>query len=247
MKIKSLKLKVYVILRLLIIACMIRQIILGNLANIILCIITLLLFMLPSILCKKFKIEFPDLLEIIIYIFIFASEILGEIDKLYVHINNFDTIMHTINGFLMAGIALSLIDILNKEESINFSLKPIYATFFAFCFSMTTGVVWEIFEFSIDTLMHKDMQKDTIITEISSVKFDDKESRAKKVEIKSLEVNNIDYISKYGGYIDIGLIDTMKDLIVNLIGAIIYSTFGFIYLDNKGYTPKEFTITRKKE
>ena len=247
MKIKSLKLKVYIILRLLIILCMIRQIILGNLANIILCLITLILFMLPSILCRKFKIDFPDTLEIIIYIFIFCSEVLGEIDKLYIHIDHFDTIMHTINGILMSGIALSLINILNNEESINFSLKPIYATFFAFCFSMTTGVVWEVFEFSIDTLMNKDMQKDTIISEISSVKFDDKESKAKRVEIKTLEVNNIDYMAKYGGYIDIGLIDTMKDLIVNLIGALIYSTFGFIYLDNRGYIPKELTITRKKE
>ena len=116
--------------------------------------------MLPSIICKKYKIDFPDILEIIIYLFIFSSEVLGEIDKLYVHIDHFDTIMHTINGLLMAGIALSFINILNNEESINFSLKPIYAAFFAFCFSITTGVVWEIFEFSVDTLMHKNIQKD---------------------------------------------------------------------------------------
>ena len=37
-----------------------------------------------------------------------------------------------------------------------------------------------------------------------------------------------------GGYLDIGLHDTMKDLFVNLIGAAVFSAVGFFYVKNRG-------------
>lgn len=243
---KSSKLGVYIILRFLVIACMIRQIIQGNLSNVLLCILTLILFLVPSILSKTLKIEFPDTLEIIVYAFIFSAEILGEINEFYIHINNFDSIIHTINGFIMAGIGLSLVDILNNDPNTKFSLKPIYVVLCTFCFSMTTGVIWEIFEYSMDKIFYMDMQKDTIITEITSVKLNEEgKNKPETIKINSLEVNGEDYTLKYGGYIDIGLNDTMEDLIVNFIGATVFCTLGYFYLIGRGDTAKKFIITRK--
>ncbi len=243
---KSSKLRVYIILRFLVIVCMIRQIFQGNLSNVLLCILTLILFLIPSILSKKLKIEFPDTLEILVYAFIFSAEILGEINEFYIHIPNFDSIIHTINGFIMAGIGLSLVDILNNDPNTKFSLKPIYVVLCAFCFSMTTGAIWEIFEYSMDKIFYMDMQKDTIITEITSVKLNEEgKNKPETIKINSLEVNGEDYMEKYGGYIDIGLNDTMEDLIVNFIGAVIFCGLGYFYLVGRGHTAQKFIITKK--
>lgn len=244
---KSKKVIVYLILRFLVILCMIRQVMQGNLANILLCILTLILFLIPSILDKKFKIVLPDTLEIIVYLFIFSSEILGEINEFYIHINNFDSIIHTLNGFIMAGIGFSLVDILNSSNRVKFSLNPIYVTLCAFCFSMTIGVIWEVFEYSVDKVFHQDMQKDTIITEISSVKLNPEgKNKSETIEIESLVVNGEDYMEKYGGYIDIGLNDTMEDLIVNLLGALSFSILGYNYLKGRGKSASKFMITKRE-
>ena len=143
---KGKKLAVYLIFRILILITLVRQLMLGNIPNAILCISSLILFLIPSFLDYKFKIVFPDALEIIIYLFIFSSYILGEINEFYINIKNFDSILHTINGFIMAGMGFSLANIFNNSKRIKVPLKPIYVVLCGFCFSMTTGVIWEIFE-----------------------------------------------------------------------------------------------------
>jgi len=242
---KGKKLIIYTVLRILVIVCMIRQIMLGNMGNVFTCVLTLVLFLIPSILDRKFNIELPDDLEVIIYIFIFSAEILGEINEFYIHIKNFDTILHTLNGFIMAGIGFSLIEIFNDSPNTKLSLDPKYLVLFGFCFSMTTGVVWEIFEYSVDMCLNKDMQKDTIITEITSVLLNEAgKNVAETIYIDNLEVNGDDYMAKYGGYIDIGLHDTMEDLIVNLVGAVAFSVIGYAYLTGTGKTAGRFMITK---
>ena len=83
-----------------------------------------------------------------------------------------DTVLHTLNGFLCAAIGFSLLDILNREEKIGFSLSPLYLAIVAFCFSMTVGVIWEFFECTMDQLFLLDMQKDTVVNTIGSVMLD---------------------------------------------------------------------------
>ena len=242
---KGWPLAVYLILRILVIVCMIRQIMLGNMGNVFTCVLTLILFLIPCILDRTFKIDLPDTLEIIIYVFIFSAEILGEINEFYIHIENFDTILHTLNGFIMAGIGFSLIEIFNNNPNTKLSLNPKYLVLFGFCFSMTTGVVWEIFEYSVDVCLNKDMQKDTIITEMTSVILNEEgKNIAETIHIDNLVINGEDYTLKYGGYIDIGFHDTMEDLIVNLIGAVAFSIMGYAHSIGKGKNASKFMITR---
>ena len=100
---------------------------------------------------------------------------------------------------------------------------------------MTVGVLWEFFEFAADTYLHTDMQKDWIVHNINSVLFNpDGLNVVEHVHIDSLLVNGEDWIAKYGGYTDIGLVDTMKDLLVNFIGAVIFSIIGFFYVKSRG-------------
>ena len=242
MKIKREKLskskKLFLLLRFIVFLILIRNIFAGNYENVFVCILTLILFFIPTIIERQFKVEIPDELEMIILIFIFSAEILGELNSFYTRIPGWDTMLHTINGFIMGAIGLSLIDLLNKNKNINIKLSPIFVAIVSFCFSMTIGVLWEFFEFGMDMTFNTDMQKDYIVNEINSVKFDeDNLNKVHSIKIDSLNVNGEDWISKYGGYIDIGIIDTMKDLFVNFIGALTFSVIGYFYSKN-GSTDK---------
>lgn len=230
----------YLILRGLVILTMITSFIRGEFWNVFLCALTLILFLIPFWINNKLNIDIPNVMEIIIFLFIFSAEILGEINNFYGHIPNWDTILHTINGFLYASIGFSLIDILNNSERFHIKLSPIFVSLVAFCFSMTIGVLWEFFEFGADQLLKYDMQKDRIVQTISSVELEP-EGKNKPVVVDDI-FKTVIYSNKdgevaeteiNGGYLDIGIIDTMKDLIVNFIGAIVFSVIGYFYINNR--------------
>lgn len=222
---------VYVLLRVIVIAIMIAQFFNRDYNNVFMCILTLILFTLPTFVERRLKIDVPDTLEVIILLFIFAAEILGEIREYYLYIPYWDTMLHTINGFLCAAIGVALIDILNRSDRFAFKMSPIFVSLVAFCFSMTIGVVWEIFEYAMDVFFRTDMQKDTIINSISTVLLHPEgRNTAVIVDIESVVING----EEWPGYIDIGLIDTMKDLLVNFLGAFIFSVIGYFYIKRRG-------------
>ncbi len=231
---------VYVVLRFLVILTMITQLLRGNYENVFMCILTLILFLIPTIIDKRLNIALPNALEIIILLFIFSAEILGEVQNFYGTFKHWDTMLHTINGFLCAAIGFSLIDILNRSEKFHSKMTPISVALVAFCFSMTVGVLWEFFEFGMDITFNTDMQKDRIIQTVSSVSLNP-EGENKPVTIKNIKNTTIHYIENgeekaltiADGYIDIGIRDTMKDLFVNFIGAVVFSIIGFLYIKDR--------------
>lgn len=220
---------VYSILRVLVILMMILQLFNGNYENVFVCILTLILMVVPSILQATFRVEFPSTLEIIILLFIFAAEILGEISAFYIHFPHWDTILHTLNGFICAALGMSLVEILNKDKRIPFQMSPFFLAVVSFCFSMTIGVLWEFFEYFIDTVFIMDMQKDTVINYISSTYLDPAKQN-ERVVIDSIRQVVVDGRAlPVEGYLDIGLKDTMEDLFVNFIGAFLFSILQYIY------------------
>lgn len=230
---------VYFVLCVLVIFMLVAAALNRNYENVLLCVLTLFLFMLPSAFERRLRIELPDTLEIIILLFIFAAEILGEIQDYYITFPYWDTMLHTTNGFLCAAIGFALVDILNRTERVSLNLSPFYMAVVAFCFSMTVGVLWEFFEFSMDYFFHFDMQKDTILHTISTVNLDPNHGTT------AIVVPNIEDVILVlsdgtqqslglGGYLDVGIVDTMVDLFVNFIGAVIFSTIGFFYVKGRG-------------
>lgn len=218
---------VFYILRALVIVVLVRQMMLRNFEGAFFCVLTILLLYVPSWLQVKLRIELPPPLEITILCFIFAAEILGEVNAFYVNVPNWDTMLHTLNGFLAAAVGFSMVLLLNDDERLTFDLSPFFLALVAFCFSMTIGVLWEFFEFGVDVLFLKDMQKDTIVHHISSVMLDETNSNIPIVidGIASVTVNGQEL--GLGGYLDIGLYDTMEDLFVNFIGALVFSIIGY--------------------
>ena len=232
MKARKNRTKIQMVLTLIVVFSVIRQFFLGNYHNMFLGILTLILFMVPQFLDKKLSVTIPVGLETVILIFIFSAEILGEINAFYVKIPIWDSILHTTNGFLMAAIGFALIDLFNRSEKFSIKMSPYFVAFFAFCFSMTVGVLWEFFEFSMDQFFGLDMQKDWIVTAINSVKLNPIGANVPiHVDVQSVVINGEQW--NLGGYLDIGLIDTMKDLIVNFIGAVVFSVIGILYLKNR--------------
>ncbi len=229
------KITLHSVLSVIVIVLTVRFAFAGRYENMFTGILTLILFSVPLLIDRRFGIDIPPVLEGVVLCFIFAAEILGEIGSFYTLVRGWDTMLHTINGFLMAAVGFALVDIFNRSERFSVRLSPLFLAIVAFCFSMTIGVLWEFFEFAMDSFFATDMQKDYIITQINSVTFDPmKLNRVGHVSIDSLVVNGEDWIALYGGYIDIGLIDTMKDLIVNCIGAVVFSVIGFFYGRQRG-------------
>lgn len=235
-----------IVLSILVIGVAVLKFIRGDYYSVFLCVLTLGLFNIPYLVENWLKVDLPVVLESIILLFIFSAEILGEIGSFYTHIPWWDTMLHTLNGFLMAAIGFALIDILNNSPKFHITMSPLFVAFVAFCFSMTVGVVWEFFEFFMDYFALTDMQKDRMVTDISSVLINPsglndtiiiKDIESTAVTLKDGTVHVFE-----GGYLDIGIIDTMKDLLVNLIGAVVFSVIGYFYIigRNKGKFAKSF-------
>ena len=160
---------VFSVLRALVIVSLVRQLMLGSYESAFYCALALALLYAPSWVQVQLHIELPPALEITVLCFIFAAEILGEVHAFYVRIPGWDTMLHTLNGFLAAAVGFSLVKLLNDSKRITFDLSPFYLSLVAFCFSMTIGVLWEFFEFGMDFFFGSDMQKDTVIHALHSV------------------------------------------------------------------------------
>ena len=230
---------VYVALRLMVIAVLVAQVFKRNFENVFLCGLTLLLLLVPTFVERKIHVDLPDTLEIIIMLFIFAAEILGEIQAYYITFPYWDTMLHTINGFLCAAIGFALVDILNRSERFSIQLSPLFLAITAFCFSMTIGVLWEFFECAMDQFFLLDMQKDTVVTAISSVMLDpaggNHPTAIKGItDVIVVTADGTQHALGLGGYLDIGILDTMKDLFVNFIGAVVFSVIGYFYVKSRG-------------
>ena len=102
---------------------------------------------------------------------------------------------------------------------------------------MTIGVLWEFVEFGIDYFLDFDMQKDFIIRNVHTVALDTTASNT-VVPIKDISSTVVTTVSGevyfIDGYLDIGLLDTMKDLLVNFVGAVVFSIIGYIYVKERG-------------
>ena len=239
---------VFYTLRVLVLVVLVRQLFLHNYEGAFFCVLTIVLLYVPSWLQVKLRIELPPPLEITILCFIFAAEILGEVNAFYVNVPNWDTMLHTLNGFLAAAVGFSMVLLLNDDDRLTFDLSPFFLALVAFCFSMTIGVLWEFFEFGMDWFFHSDMQKDTVVNAIYTVELDPTRTN-KVVAIKGIQDVLINGQSLgLGGYLDIGLIDTMKDLFVNFIGAVVFSVTGFFYAKSKGArkSPAQSFVPSKK-
>lgn len=227
---------VWLVLCVIVVIVGIRNAMQGQWESVLTCILTLILFLAPDLIEKQLHIKLPTAMEVTVFVFIFCAEILGEIACFYIKYSFWDTTLHTVNGFLFAAFGFCLVDLLNENQRIKLQLSPIFLAVVSFCFSMTIGILWEFFEFTVDHTLMKDMQKDTVLTHFQSVTLDETQRNipiaVQDIQRTTIETADSTYI--INGYLDIGLTDTMKDLFVNFIGAAVFSCIGFVYVKRRG-------------
>jgi len=113
----------------------------------------------PSVLEKRFGVYLPNGLQIVITLFIFASQVLGEMRGFYTSVPWWDLMLHTISGTVLGMIGFLFVYLLNEKGDANVNLSPIFVILFAFCFALAIGVFWEFFEYGSDRLLGYNMQR----------------------------------------------------------------------------------------
>lgn len=180
------------------------------------CILGLFAMTLPGLLSHRFQIEIPSNMLVLYAVFLYGAIFLGEVRSFYYTVPHWDTILHTFSGGMLGALGFSFVTLLNKTDKIPLNLSPIFVAIFAFCFAVTLGVVWEIYEFTFDGILHLNMQKFAL------------ESGEQLIGRAALQ-------------------DTMKDLIVDCLGAFIMALLGYISLKYKTGFIEKLTLRKKKE
>lgn len=172
------------------------------------CILGVIAMLLPNVISKKFRLQIPSNMLFLYTLFLYGAIYLGEVKSFYYVVPHWDTILHTFSGAMLGALGFSFVTLLNKEEKIPVQLSPIFVALCAFCFAVTLGVLWEVYEFTFDGILGLNMQK---------------------------------FALEGGGELvgRAALVDTMKDLIVDIIGAFAMSFIGYISLRyKKGWIEK---------
>ncbi len=193
--------------------------------NIFICALVSALLIMPWVFERCFGVELPGLLKILLIMLILGGPVLGKIYKFYYKIGPWDKILHTSSGFLFAAIGAlipQLVDKKNKEHSTALVLTC------AFCFTLTIAVLWEFFEYGMDKFFNMDMQQDAWVPAVNSYLLGAEKGVIGRIpEIISVIVNG-EQIA-VNGYLDIGLIDTMNDMLVCTLGGLIYCACRMLY------------------
>jgi uncharacterized membrane protein YjdF len=166
------------------------------------CILGALAMILPGFFQRKIQLNIPSMMVVVYAVFLYCAIYLGEVHSFYYRVPQWDSILHAFSGMALCTIGFSIIGLLNKSESVPLSLSPAFVALFAFCFAVSIGAIWEIYEFSADYLLHTNMQK---------------------------------YALESGELLagQVAIADTMKDLIIDTVGALGISASGYILSKDK--------------
>lgn len=114
---------------------------------------------LPKRVEERFKLHIPSYMIIPFVIFLYCAIFLGEVRSFYYRVKNWDTFLHFFSAGMLATLAYSIVSMFNQSDSVPVNLSPGFLALFAFCFAVTCGAVWEIYEFTGDSLLGMNMQK----------------------------------------------------------------------------------------
>lgn len=193
--------------------------------NALICLMVSVLLLMPWLFEICFKLYMPILLKVMFMLLIIGGPILGKIYRFYYIIPHWDKLLHTSSGFLFAVIGAMIPQVLDEKNS-NHSQALVLTC--AMCFTLSIAVIWEFFEFGMDSFFGTDMQQDTWIPNINSYLLGTEKGNLGSIYgINSLIINGKEIATQ--GYLDIGLIDTMHDMLVCTLGGLIYCVCSVLY------------------
>ena len=187
----------------------------SNIINAFTALLGLALTFIPEAMenISKKRLRFSSGVKIAIVLFIFAAELLGEIESFYEKIPWWDNMLHSLSGIILGLIGFMLVYAMNESDKVRISLSPLFVAAFAFFFAVAAGAVWEIIEFSGDRLFSMNMQKFRPPQGVNELMTD-------------------------SWRFDEGLIDTMTDIILDTVSALFISVLGFVKIKAGKWKPK---------
>lgn len=123
------------------------------------CILGIVVIHVPTILARRFRFELPVALYIMYMIFLYCAIFLGEVRNFYYVVPYWDVILHCFSSMMAGTFGFMVVSILNRDEHTSLNLSPIFVALFAFCFAVSIGCLWEIYEFAFDGVLGLNMQK----------------------------------------------------------------------------------------
>jgi hypothetical protein len=171
----------------------------------------------PGFIEKKGKVEIPDFMEVIYIFFCICHFILGEVVDFYEKFNWWDSMLHTLTGSMIAILGFSIVNSINYSKKHSMNIDPVLVALFAICFAITIGVLWEIVEYGVDGTFGTNMQRYADL------------------------YTSVDFVGRRA------LMDTMKDLMLDTIGASVIAVIGFISIRHQKDAFREWTITKIDE
>lgn len=176
-------------------------------------ILGIIILALPSILARRFKFQIPGLVYILFIIFLYGAIYLGTVQKFYATFPYWDKILHIFSGAMLGAIGFSFVSILNANENVVMKMRPGFIAIFSFCFAVTLGAFWEVYEYTFDGLLGLNMQRFMTSSGTPLV------GRA-------------------------ALADTMGDIIVDILGALVIAIIGYLALKKGRPWMKQFEFKR---
>lgn len=204
-----------------------------------LCATALGCFAVPVFVEKICHVRLPAPLEMIAQVFIFATLVLGELFKLYIRVPFWDNMLHFISGFMFAAFGYCLVDVFSRKGNARRMVSPAFLTFVAVCFSIAVSAFWEFFEFAVDHICHMDMQKDTLLHEFAT-SFSQSATTTPLTQYGDIARTTVELadgqmlVIAEGGYLDIGLVDTMTDMLIQFLGTAVFAVIGIIDAKSHG-------------
>jgi len=172
------------------------------------CLVMFVITLVPSYITSKTRVIVPAVIQTMFVVFTFLAMYFGEILSYYEKYAWWDVMLHSTSGFMLGLMGFLLLYSLNEDRRVFFHMNTFCVMLFAFCFALACGAVWEIFEFAGDFFLGMNMQKSVYVTDVNEL---------------------AQHVNRFGRYMDPGLLDTMKDLIVDSIGALAAVVGGYIY------------------
>jgi len=176
-------------------------------SNIFLIIITAIVIIIPWRIEVSYKIDIPDILEFILLVMLFIAVVLGFLHDYYVDVQGFDKLTHTLSGVTIALLSFQTIVFLNRYEKVSLTMGPGVTSIFSFTFAMTLLVIWEFYEFLVDTIM-----------------YNINNNTGSNMQRYQWVNDSLSFPQDYGLY------DTMIDLFVGAFGAFLVALVGYFII-----------------
>ena len=195
------------------------------------CVGALVILNIPLLIQRKFRCYFPNFITIVLYVWVFAHFVLGEIFRAYDHVFLYDKVLHATGGVVFSLLSFSVVWLLNNRVGVN-KLSPFFVVLFTFCFAMTSEYVWELIEWALDRLFGSNMQRwqDSII-------------EGAEIVVNGQPVAGTAHDVPYGN----GLADTMGDMFINIVGCLVVCVVSYLGMKKKPHWFEDKVILTEKQ